>query len=112
MDQARLENGNSIELLVEMSIGTDKGTWWADPDVGSELWMLRRYGKVDSGTAGEVKRMIEAAVAWIVTDGLADSIDVETEQVGKTTIAWAVTVHKPDGNSALVKDVWYGTVAA
>lgn len=109
---ALIENSSSIELLVEMSIGTDKGTWWADPDFGSELWILRRYGKVDEATAGKVQRAIEASVSWIVSDGLADSIDVVAERAGKTAIAWTVTVYKPDGTTELVKDVWNGIAAA
>ncbi len=108
MATALLENYQSIELLVEMSIGTDRGHWWADPEFGSDLWKIRRYGKVGPRTAGEVKRAIEDALAWLKADGLADSIEVETAQAGKTAIAYSVLVIRPDGSSAIVKDVWNG----
>jgi hypothetical protein len=49
----RIEQWVSIEELALMSIGTDKGTWWADPDFGSELWLLKKEGKVDGQTAGK-----------------------------------------------------------
>lgn len=108
MATALLEDFQSIKLLVEMSIGTDRGLWWADPDFGSDLWKIRRFGKVGPETAGKVKQAIEESLAWIKTDGLADSIEVETEQVGKTMIAYSVLVTQPDGNSAFVKDAWNG----
>ena len=38
--------------------GTDKGRWWANPDFGSELWLLRQAGKVDGTTAGKVRAMV------------------------------------------------------
>jgi phage gp46-like protein len=47
-----IEQWNDIRVLVLMSIGTDKGTWWADPNFGSELWLLRKTGKVDGGNPG------------------------------------------------------------
>jgi phage gp46-like protein len=48
----RLEQWASIEELARMSIGTDKGAWWADPGFGSELWLLKKEGKVDGRKAG------------------------------------------------------------
>lgn len=38
--------------------GTDKRRWWANPDFGSELWLLRQAGKVDGTTAGKVRAMV------------------------------------------------------
>lgn len=108
MAAVRIEQSFSIDVLVEMSIGTDRGTWWADSEFGSTLWILRKYGKVGPTTAGEVKRAIEAATAWLIQDGLVSAIEVATEQVGKTAIAWAVSITRPDGETTLVKDVWNG----
>ncbi len=112
MATARIDASSSIELLVEMCIGTDRGSWWADPEFGSDLWLIRQYGKVGPGTAAQVKRAIEAALAWLVADGLAQAITVVAEQVGRTAIAWTVVVTKPGGRTALVKDVWNGISAA
>lgn len=108
MATALLEEFQSIELLVQMSIGTDRGLWWADPEFGSDLWKIRRYGKVGPQTVGEVKRAIEDALKWIKSDGLADSIDVEAVQAGRTMIAYSVSITRPDGSTASVKDVWNG----
>ena len=41
----KLENWQDIRELILMSIGTDKGRWWADKEFGSELWKLRQSGK-------------------------------------------------------------------
>jgi hypothetical protein len=40
-----------------MSIGTDKGTWFADPGFGSDLWLLKKEGKADGQTAGKLERV-------------------------------------------------------
>ena len=53
MEPASIESWNDIRELVLMSIGTDKGTWWADPNFGSDLWILRQEGKVTGKTAVE-----------------------------------------------------------
>jgi hypothetical protein len=53
---ARIEGWNNARELVLMSIGTDKGSWWADPDFGSELRLLRQAGRVDGRTAGTFRQ--------------------------------------------------------
>jgi hypothetical protein len=39
----RIEHGTALPELIRMSIGTDKGVWFADPSFGSDLWLLRNY---------------------------------------------------------------------
>lgn len=104
----KLEDWTDIKELVAMSIGTDKGRWWADPSFGSELWILRQAGKVDGSTAGKVRTMILESLNWLKADGLVKDIECTAERVGKNEIGYAVTVVKPDGSSLFVKDVWYG----
>jgi phage gp46-like protein len=41
-----------------MSVGTDKGAWWADPSFGSELWLLKKEEKADGQTPGRLEQMI------------------------------------------------------
>ena len=103
---ARIERWASIEELARMSLGTDKGTWWAAPGFGSELWLLRQAGKVDGLTAGTVERMAREALQWLVAEGLARSVDVRAERSGKSRIDYAVTVTRPDGSSAVIKEAW------
>ncbi|GAB6392438.1 MAG: phage GP46 family protein [Treponematales bacterium] len=102
----RIENWNDIRELVLMSIGTDKGTWWADPAFGSELWLLRRNGRIDGQTAGTARRMMRECLQWLVEDGLAKEISCDVERAGKNALSYMVTVTRPDGGGAEVKGVW------
>jgi phage gp46-like protein len=102
----RIEQWDSIPELVRMSIGTDKGAWFADPTFGSELWLLKKAGKVDGQTAGTLKRMLRESLQWLVNDGLAATVDCAAERAGKNRIDYQVTVTCPDGSSETVKDRW------
>ena len=106
MEAARIESWADIRELSLMCIGTDRGTWWADPDFGSELWMLRQEGKVDGRTAGRVQQMILDCLEWMKRDGIASDIQCRTEQSGKNEITYSVTVFRPNGDTVMVKDTW------
>ena len=107
-EPVKLENWTDIKELVAMSIGTDKGRWWADSSFGSELWVLRQAGKVDGSTAGKVRTMILESLAWLKQDGLVKDIRCTAERRGKNEINYTLTVTKADGGSVFVKDVWHG----
>jgi phage gp46-like protein len=102
----RIEDWQDIKELVLMSIGTNKGTWWANPEFGSELWLLKQTGKIDGQTAGTIRRMILEAVSWLVTDGLAKKIDCQTERAGKDKILYSVIIYHPNGEVKSIKEVW------
>jgi phage gp46-like protein len=103
---ARIEQWAFIEELVRMSIGTNKGAWWADPDFGSELWLLKKEGKVDGQTAGKLERMVRESLQWLVSDGLALALDCKAERNGKSRIDYQVTVSRPHSFPVIVKEVW------
>jgi len=102
----RIENHASIEELVRISLGTDRGTWHADPNFGSDLWLLKREGKVDAQTAGTVERMVREALRWLVDDGLARSVEARAERSGRDRIDFVVAVTRPDGSTVLVEEAW------
>ena len=106
MEPVSIEAWNDIQELVLMSIGTDKGTWWADPSFGSELWIVKQEGKITGKTAGTVQRMILDCLQWLKNDSLANHIGCIAELAGKNEINYAVTVVKPDGETMMIKDVW------
>jgi len=107
MDAVKIEQWANIKELVSMSIGTDKGLWWADPTFGSELWKLKQSGKVNSKTAGTVEQIILESLAWLIADRLVSNITCRAEQTGKNQIAYTVTVLRPDGGQPIIiKDVW------
>ena len=101
-----VENWNDIRELVRMSIGTDKGTWQADPGFGSELWLLKKTGKVDGQTAGTLERMIRESLQWLIEDRLADTVVCTAERNGKNRIDYRVTITRPDGSLATVEEAW------
>jgi phage gp46-like protein len=103
---ARIEQGASIKELVRMSLGTNKGAWFADPAFGSDLWLLRKEGKVDGQTAGNLERIAREALQWLVDDGLAMAIDCAAEPNGKSRIDYQVTVTLPDGESVEAPEVF------
>jgi phage gp46-like protein len=102
----RIEQWADIEELVRMSIGTDKGAWFADPSFGSELWLLEKEGMADGQTAGTLERMVKESLQWLVKDGLAATVNCAAERNGKNRIDYQVTVTRPDGSPVIVKEVW------
>lgn len=102
------ENWTDIRELVAMSIGTDKGRWWADRSFGSDLWILKQAGKVDGTTAGKVRAMLLECTAWLKADGVVKDITCSAERSGTNEIRYVLTVLKPDGQTLQIKDVWYG----
>lgn len=108
MTLGKIENWQDIRELVLMSIGTDKGKWWAYSEFGSELWQLRQTGKVDENTAGTVRQMILDCLQWLIDDGLAKKIECNTERANKNRINYRVIVTKPDGNDIKVEESWNG----
>jgi phage gp46-like protein len=103
----RIENWTNVREMVLMSIGTDKGSWWADPEFGCELWLLRKAGKVNNRTAGTVQRMLVDCLQWLKDEKIAATIDCQAEQSGKNEIAYTVTVLRPNGNPVIVEDTWH-----
>ena len=106
MGTVRIEQWDDIRELALMSIGTDKGTWWADPDFGSELWLLRKTGKVDGQTAGTLRRMVLESLQWILLGSLASKIDCTADRIGKHQIRYTVNIFRPNGNSIFITEVW------
>jgi phage gp46-like protein len=105
-ETVKIENWASIRDLVRMSLGTDKGTWWADPAFGSELWLLKKTGKADGETAGTLERMVRESLQWLVDEGLAVTVDCAAERNGKIRIDYRVTVARPDGAPVVLQEVW------
>jgi phage gp46-like protein len=102
-----IEHWAGVRELVLMSIGTDKGSWWADPGFGSDLWISRREGKVNGRTAGTVRRALDECLEWLKRDGIAAAVDCRAEWSGKNEIEYTVTVTRPNGDPVIVRDTWH-----
>jgi phage gp46-like protein len=103
----RIEQWADIRELALMSIGTDRGSWWADPAFGSDLWILRQAGKVDTRTAGTVQQYVQDCLKWLTDDGLAGEVACRAGRSGKNEITYTVTLSRPGRAPHIIRDVWH-----
>lgn len=80
----------------------DRRGWWADAypaalgdKWGSRLWLLAREKQLPSVLA-RAKEYAEEALAWMVEDGIAASVEVTAEVVKTGTLGLLVVITKPD----------------
>lgn len=71
----------------------DRRGWHADPRRGSRLWLLAR-AKETPDTLARAKTYTEEALAWLVEDGVARSVTVEAEWIGRGRIGLRVTIER------------------
>ncbi len=108
MASAGLLSGRDIQTAVLISLftdaaagpddavppGTDPRGWWADPNIGSKLWLLAR-AKRTPATLQLAIAYVRQAVAWMIADQLADAIDVTAEwQAGNRLAGQVVVIHR------------------
>jgi len=114
-----LQTGQDLETACLVSLFSDKlatpdftptdGTsdrrgWWADlysdRPLGSNLWQLERAHKTRD-TLGLARRYAQDALQWLVDDGVAASITVDTRWIGgpgTTMLGIAIAIRQPDGS--------------
>lgn len=84
---------------------TDRRGWWADPynaqPLGSNLWQLERAKKTRD-TLGLARRYAQDALQWLVDDGVAQSVAVDTQwlgnAIGSTFLGILIVITKPDSS--------------
>lgn len=88
----------------EVADPMDRRGWWADtfPNVegdkiGSKLWLLQRE-KQTQQTLNRARVYCQEALAWLVDDGVAESVDIEVEWVRMGFLGISVTVYRPEGD--------------
>lgn len=64
--------------------------------------------KITPNTVGTFRQMVLESLRWIKYDGLASKIECVVEQQGRNTIAYCVTVVRPNGNTLEIQEVWNG----
>jgi phage gp46-like protein len=81
---------------------SDRRGWWADPyndlPLGSNLWQLERAKKTRD-TLGLARRYAQDALQWLVTDGVAKQVTVNTSwngPAGSTMLGIGIAIVKPD----------------
>lgn len=77
----------------------DRRGWWADTGeglegpLGSRLWLLARE-KQSEETRLRAEGYAREALRWLVTDGVAERVEVTAEWLALGRLGLAVTVHR------------------
>jgi phage gp46-like protein len=92
--------------IEELDIDDNRQGWWADADMGSRIWTLRR-SKLTDAVVGMVKAHIQEALQWMIDSGLCASVTVGIARQGDR-VNCEIAVNKADGGNVAVKfdDLW------
>ena len=81
---------------------TDMHGWWGDEflensgdQIGSELWTIAREKRTPQ-TLARAKQCIVESLQWLITDGVALSVDASTEWNPDGTLAALVSIKRPN----------------
>lgn len=78
----------------------DAGGTGAGASIGSRLWLLRRQ-KATPANVALARQAIADALAWLVTAGVASSVDVVAQRRGIDRVDLLVTVSRDGRSTAL-----------
>lgn len=91
---------------------TDRRGWWGDAfaeeegdEIGSKLWLLER-SKITAETIRLARDYAQAALDWLVTDGVARSVEVTAERRDATSLDLSIVITRPDSTSRTYDYVW------
>jgi phage gp46-like protein len=80
---------------------SDRRGWWADfyqsKPTGSNLWQLER-AKTTRANLGLAQSTVQQCLQWLIDDGVAASVLVNTQWVTPTMLGIAVAITKPNGS--------------
>lgn len=83
----------------------DRAGWWGDllaeietDKIGSKLWLLAREKKTEQ-TRTRIIEYIKEALDWLITDGIAQTIDVNATYptAERESVEVAISIQKPVG---------------
>jgi len=87
----------SADEAASASAATRRG-WWGDAYadvpgdlIGSRLWLLAREKRLPK-VVERARQYAADALQWLVTDRVADSVEVQAEMVGTDTLALAIAI--------------------
>lgn len=96
----------------------DRRGWWGDLEprvandlIGSRLWLLARE-KATSAALNRAREYAAEALAWLVADGVARTVDVEVEAQGPVLslgLAIRVVIVRTAGDAARYALTWSAT---
>jgi phage gp46-like protein len=83
----------------------DRRGWWGDllsgvdgDKIGSQRWLYMRE-KQTAETAEKIREADQAALQWLIDDGIAAAVSVEVEWIGRGLLGERIVVTKPTGDS-------------
>ncbi len=98
--------------------GADRRGWWGDDIaempgdlIGSRLWLLRR-AKFTSANINRARDYAREALAWLVEDGVAASVEVEAAGIRPDTLAIGATIVRPGSRNVRFDFTWDATAAS
>lgn len=119
LEQFALATDDGLETAVILSLFTDaraadddtlplgqsdRRGWWGDAyppvagdRIGSRLWLLRASKQLQASLTA-AKEYAEQALAWLVTDGAARRVEVETFVARDEVMGMIVRIYRPDGS--------------
>lgn len=116
LDGDDLQTSTLISFFTDRQANTDDiipdGTknrrgWWADPTMGSRLWLLERE-KLTRETARRAKDYGEECLQWMIDDGVIVGRDVTAEVAARVPgrLLMGVILHRTDGTTVALNFVW------
>ena len=87
---------------------TDRRGWWADlydPPLGSNIWQLERAKKTRD-TLGSARRYALDALQWLIDDGVARQVFVNTSWLAANMLGIAVAIIRPSGSQTRFMFGW------
>jgi phage gp46-like protein len=88
--------------------------WWGDTYApqngdrfGSRLWLLSRE-TLTVDTPPKARDLAKEALDWLVSDGIAEQVQVEAMRIGTDTLGMRVLVDEPGGGRLEIRfaDIW------
>lgn len=73
----------------------DRRGWWADPALGSRLWLLAR-AKETPDTLARARAYAIEALQWLIDDGVATAVDVTAEWAQRFVVGLRVVITLAD----------------
>lgn len=124
LDQFALATDDGLETAVVLSLfsdarahdddvlphgQTDRRGWWADAypaadgdRFGSRLWLLRASKQLQESLT-DARQYAEESLAWLVEDGAARKVEVETFIARDEVMGMIVRIFRPDGTVAPIR---------
>jgi len=95
-----------------------RGGWWGDAltdiegdQTGSRLWLLTR-AKATADVLVRAREYAAAALAWLVTDGIATTVDVLAEWTAPGVLGLQIAITRTTGTTLAMRfdRLWAGSV--